>query len=82
MRKLTSILTETVEEAFASCGYDRDLGSVSVSDRMDLCQFQCNGAFAGAKRHRKAPLMIASDVATVLKNNPMFSKAEAVAPAF
>ncbi len=82
MKKTTAILTEIVSDAFEQCGYDRTLGNVIVSDRIDLCQFQCNGAFAGAKLYRKAPIIIAKDVAAVLAENPIFSKVEAVNPAF
>ena len=60
MRKITAILTDAVSDAFEACGYDRTLGTVSVSDRMDLCQFQCNGAFAAAKLYKKAPVPVAS----------------------
>lgn len=82
MRKITAILTDAVSDAFEACGYDRTLGTVSVSDRMDLCQFQCNGAFAAAKLYKKAPVAVASEVAAVLEQNSMFSKAEAVKPGF
>ena len=67
MRKITSILSSYVSEAFKACGYDPSLGSVTVSDRMDLCQFQCNGAFAAAKLYKKAPIMVAEEVAEALK---------------
>ncbi len=82
MKKTTAILTEIVSDAFEKCGYDRTLGNVIVSDRIDLCQFQCNGAFAGAKLYRKAPIIIAKEVAEVLSENPVFKKVEAVNPAF
>ena len=41
MKTITQILTEIVSDAFEKCGYDRSFGTVFVSDRMDLCQFQC-----------------------------------------
>lgn len=82
MKKITVLLSEVVSEAFEKAGYSSDLGTVSVSDRMDLCQFQCNGAFAGAKLYHKAPFMIAEEVAAILSENTMFSKAEAVKPGF
>ena len=52
MNSIIQTLTAIVSEAFASCGFDPALGNVGVSDRLDLCQFQCNGAFAGAKLYR------------------------------
>ena len=77
-----------MESAFESAGYDSALGRVTVSNRPDLCEYQCNGAMAGAKRYRKAPFMIADDVAGALaaKNDgtgsAVFSKVEVVKPGF
>ena len=82
MKTTTQILTEIVSDAFESCGYSRELGGVIVSDRLDLCQFQCNGAFGGAKLYHKAPIIIAKEVAEKLAENSIFSKVEAVNPAF
>lgn len=79
---LTDSLSHIVADAFEVCGYDRSLGVVTLSDRPELCQFQCNGAFGGAKLHRKAPAMIAGDVAKVLGENPLFEKAEVAMPGF
>lgn len=82
MKRITEILSEKVSSAFAVCGYDEKLGAVSVSDRPELCQFQCNGAFAGAKLYKKAPLMIAKDVCEELSKDSAIAKAEAAAPGF
>ncbi|MGN1089405.1 MAG: arginine--tRNA ligase [Huintestinicola sp.] len=82
MQSITRKLSAAVAEAFEKCGYDGKLGAVTPSDRLDLCQFQCNGAFAGAKQYRKAPFMIADEVAAVLGENPIFAKAESVKPGF
>lgn len=82
MKTITSILTEIVSAAFESCGYDPSLGNVTVSDRPDMCQFQCNGAFQGAKLYHKAPIIIAQEVAERLAGDPTFAKVEAVKPAF
>lgn len=82
MKKITSILTEIVAEAFAAAGYDPALGAVTVSDRLDLCQFQCNGALSGAKIYRKAPIMIAREVVEKLSERREFAKVEAVLPGF
>ena len=77
-----------MESAFEAAGYDSALGRVTVSNRPDLCEYQCNGAMAGAKRYRKAPFMIADDVAGALaaKNNgtgsAVFSRVEVVKPGF
>lgn len=82
MNTITKILTEKVSAAFEKCGYDSKLGAVTASDRLDLCQFQCNGAFSGAKLYKKAPFMIADDVAAVLKEDGIFGKVEVVKPGF
>lgn len=82
MQSITKKLTEIVSDAFEKCGYERSLGVVTASDRLDLCQFQCNGAFAGAKLYKKAPFMLADDVAAVLKAEDIFSKVEVVKPGF
>ncbi len=79
---LTDYLSGIVSDAFAACGYDASLGTVTPSDRPELCQFQCNGAFGGAKLHRKAPAMIAGDVAAVLRENPLFAAVEVANPGF
>ncbi len=82
MKKITSLLSEVVARAFEECGYDSNLGVVTVSDRMDLCQFQCNGAFAGAKLYKKAPFMIANDVKAKLETSDIFSRVEVANPGF
>ncbi len=69
-------------QAFEQAGYDRALGKVALSNRPDLCEYQCNGAMAGAKQYKKAPIMIAKDVAAKLADSTVFAKAEAVAPGF
>lgn len=82
MKAITAVLTDLVSEAFESCGYDRSLGAVTISDRMDLCQFQCNGALGGARLHHKAPAAIAQDVAAILRQNPLFEKVDIAGPGF
>jgi len=82
MTSLLTTLGQITSAAFEKCGYDASLGVVNVSDRADLCQFQCNGAFAGAKLHRKAPIMIANDVAAVLRENEIFAKVDVAPPGF
>ena len=62
MQNIQNILTGKLEEAFALAGYDEKYGFVRMSDRPDLCEFQCNGALSAAKQYHKAPFMIADDV--------------------
>ncbi len=82
MKKILELLTEEMGQAFEAAGYDGKLGRVTLSNRPDLCEFQCNGAMAGAKAYKKAPLAIASEVAERLADSPVFTTAEAAAPGF
>ena len=71
-----------MEEAFAKSGYDRELAKVTLSNRPDLCEYQCNGAMAGAKKYKKAPFIIAEDVAACLKDAKYFESVDVVKPGF
>ncbi|MBQ6809312.1 MAG: arginine--tRNA ligase [Clostridia bacterium] len=82
MESIIKHLTNKVSDAFEKCGYERRLGQVSVSDRFDLCQFQCNGSFEGAKLYKKAPLMIAEQIAEILRQDSEFKSVDAVRPGF
>lgn len=81
MKTIIAYLSEIFEKAFEACGYDKEYGKVTVSNRPDLCQFQCNGAMAGAKKYKKAPIMIANEVVGSVDRSP-FEKVEVVAPGF
>lgn len=82
MKKLLDLLSEEMGRAFEAAGYDGALGRVAVSNRPDLCEYQCNGAMAGAKKCHKAPIAIANDVAEKLADSKVFREAAAVAPGF
>lgn len=82
MKKMIELLAEELQKAFEEAGYDASYGRVTVSNRPDLCEYQCNGAMAGAKAYKKAPIMIANDVVEKLQNSQAFSMAEAVNPGF
>lgn len=82
MKKFLDLISEEMKNAFEAAGYDRELGKVTLSNRPDLCEYQCNGAMAGAKRCKKAPIMIATDVAEKCKDSKVFIDVEAVAPGF
>lgn len=82
MKKLLDLISEEMKAAFEAAGYDSELGKVTVSNRPDLCEYQCNGAMAGAKQYKKAPIIIANDVAAKLTDSTVFEIAEAVAPGF
>ena len=82
MKNLMEQMNEEVMCAFTACGYDGKYARVTVSNRPDLCEFQCNGALAAAKEYKKAPMAIALETAQKLENSPVFSAAEAVKPGF
>ena len=82
MKKILDLISEEMQQAFAAAGYDAELGRVTVSNRPDLCEYQCNGAMAGAKKYHKAPIMIANDVAEKLSDSKVFAEVQAVAPGF
>ncbi len=82
MKKLMEQMALELSGAFEKAGYDPSYGKVTVSSRPDLCEFQCNGAMAGAKKYKKAPFMIAEDVAALLKDTRLFSAVEVVKPGF
>ena len=82
MQKILDLITEQVTDAFVKAGYEEKFAKVTLSNRPDLCEYQCNGAMAAAKAYRKAPIMIAGDVVALLSQNPMFEEASAVNPGF
>ena len=82
MKKILDLITDEVTKAFTECGYDAKHAKVTLSNRPDLCEYQCNGAMAAAKEYKKAPFMIADEVVEKLAVNPMFVMAESVKPGF
>lgn len=82
MKKFLDLISEEMKNAFQAAGYDRELGKVTLSNRPDLCEYQCNGAMAGAKLYKKAPVMIAGEVAAQCADSAVFSQVEAVNPGF
>ena len=82
MKTIIELITDEIKNVFTECGYDEAYAKVTVSNRPDLCEFQCNGAMAAAKVYKKAPFMIADEVVAKLADNKMFSKIESVKPGF
>ena len=70
MERIISVIAEKVTAAFLAAGYEDRFGAVKVSDRPDLCQYQCNGAMAAAKQYHKAPILIANEIVKVLAEDP------------
>ncbi len=82
MNTILEQISEIVSRGFADKGYDAAYGKVTLSNRPDLCEFQCNGAMAGAKAYHKAPIAIAQEVAEALSAESAFEEVSAVAPGF
>ncbi len=82
MKTIIEQISEIVSRGFADKGYDAAYGKVTLSNRPDLCEFQCNGAMAGAKAYHKAPIAIAQEVAEALSAESAFEEVSAVAPGF
>lgn len=82
MKKLMEQIGEELVAAFEKAGYEPSYAKVTVSNRPDLCEFQCNGAMAAAKQYRKAPIQIATAVVEALEKDGVIGSAEAVNPGF
>ena len=82
MKTLLELITIEMKKAFKEAGYDEKYAKVTLSNRPDLCEYQCNGAMAAAKEYHKAPFMIADDVVAHLENCECLEMAESVKPGF
>ena len=79
---MLDLLSAEVAKAFAEAGYDEKYARVSLSNRPDLCEYQCNGAMAAAKEYHKAPIMIANAVVEAMQGSEVFGEVQAVNPGF
>ena len=82
MERMMNLIAGELAVAFEKAGYDKNMARVTLSNRPDLCEYQCNGAMAGAKTYRKAPIMIAKDVIAALEDKKYIGEIEAVNPGF
>ncbi|MDD3240503.1 MAG: arginine--tRNA ligase [Lachnospira sp.] len=82
MNTVMELIAAELKKAFADCGYDEEYAKVTISNRPDLCEYQCNGAMAAAKAYKKAPFMIADEVVAKLSDHAMFESIESVKPGF
>ncbi len=87
MKKILDLIVAEMRGAFAACGYDETYAKVVLSNRPDLCEYQCNGAMAAAKAYKKKPIDIANEIVAALGARrqgeaPMFSEVNAVMPGF
>ena len=82
VKKIIDYIAEELADAFEKAGYDRAYGKVTLSNRPDLCEYQCNGAMAAAKEYKCAPFMISDKIAQALAENELFESVESVKPGF
>ena len=82
MERIIARLNEEAARAFEKAGLDTSFAKITVSNRPDLCEYQCNGAMAAAKTYHKAPIQIAQQVLPFLQESPVFSDVQAVNPGF
>mgnify|MGYP002917560114 CR=1 FL=1 len=82
MKKIIEILQEELSTAFEKAGYDKKYAKETVSNRPDLCQYQCNGALAAAKEYHKAPIQMANEFVAILENSDTFAQITAQMPGF
>lgn len=82
MKRILDLIADEMKSAFTACGYDASYAKVVLSNRPDLCEYQCNGAMAAAKAYKKKPIDIANEVVEKLNGDNMFSEINAVMPGF
>jgi len=82
MKTVIELINEEVKKAFKEKGYDEKYGAVTLSNRPDLCQYQCNGALAAAKQYKMPPIKIAEEIVEILKENSIFKNISAIMPGF
>lgn len=82
MKNIMSLLQEELSAAFEKAGYEKKYAKVTLSNRPDLCQYQCNGALAAAKQYHKAPIQIANEVVDSLSQSDTFQEIVAQMPGF
>jgi arginyl-tRNA synthetase len=82
MSSLTALLSDIVGAAFKACDLPAEYGRVTVSNRPDLAQFQCNGALAAAKAAKLPPRQIAERILAHLETHSMFRELQLAGPGF
>ncbi len=82
MDQLADLISRQLAGAFEGAGYGDADARATLSNRPDLCEYQCNGALPAAKLYHKAPIQIAQAVAAELSGCELFESVEAVNPGF
>lgn len=81
MEKLIDLVASEIKAAFEKAGYADAQVAVGISNRPDLCEYQCNSAMAAAKAYHKAPMVIAEEVLAALEP-AVIGEVSACAPGF
>lgn len=55
MNVLIDLISREVSGAFEKAGFDPAYGKVTLSNRPDLCEYQCNGALPRPRSITKRP---------------------------
>ena len=82
MKTILELITEEMRRGFTEAGYDEKFAVCTLSNRPDLCEYQCNGALTAAKQYHKNPMDIATEVVEKISSSNIFEVAEAVRPGF
>lgn len=82
MESVLAILSREMGKAFEKAGLDAAFGKVTLSNRPDLCEYQCNGAMAAAKAYHRPPMAMAEEAVAALNNSEVFADVQAVRPGF
>lgn len=73
-------IVKLLNEGASKAGYEEKL-SVSFSNMPKLCDYQCNGCFALAKKYSKKPFDIASEIVDSIEQSDLF-EFDVAMPAF
>jgi arginyl-tRNA synthetase len=75
-------LTDLFGQAFAASGLDASAGTVAVSQRPELADYQCNGALGAAKAAQANPRDLAATVISHVNAPDLIASLEVAGPGF
>lgn len=82
---MIEFLEQIIGEVFKACGYDMNIRIIK-SNRLDLCDYQCDEVFKIAKEYHKNPIQLGEEIVKKINelNNfgDYFKKVEFVKPGF
>lgn len=79
---IKEIITKQLKKAFLNAGFDENLAVVQNSNKPQLCDFQCNSAFALAKQFGKNPKIIAEQIISAISGLDEIVEISFAEPAF